>query len=316
MRLGQLARKLNIETKQIVKFLEKESITIENHLNTKLDDNQIELVTNAFPPEPEIEEVPEVIEESITKEESTVAEQTEEVPEVDNESEEDIEEEITVEVYEIPEEEYQKSLTETEDATQEAALTVTELIEKEGIKEGEEPTEKDLHEFSREEAIPEDVNAPTIRAPKVELQGIKVVGKIELPEKEIIEEKKAEGDNTPTDASPTNDDSKATLEGPAVHPNKVAKLKERKKQFISVKDLPKEEEVKKPKKAKEIKLEKKAQEKKNKKKKRQPKTPELSPEALAKQKLREKRRRQRQNTKEAASKNEKHWLKRIWDAIK
>ena len=328
MRLGQLARKLDIEPKEIVKFLEKQDITIENHLNTKLDDNQIELVNVRFTPKveiieeqkvtdiapetyveivPEKEEFEEIIEKE-TISETEVAEETE-----------DTEEELTVEIYEIPEEEFINNTTPQVENSIER-FTVSELLEKESVTEGAEPINRNLQELSREDKVPEDITAPTITAPKIELKGIKVLGKIDLPQKETKEVVKKE---ETTNVENTNESSEVTEEliisnetGPKVHPNKIAKLKEAKKQFIADEDLPQEEKVVKPKKAKEIKLEKKAKASTQKKKKHQPKEAPLSPEAQARLKIREKRKRQRQNTKEAAAKKEKHWLKRIWDAIK
>jgi hypothetical protein len=49
MRLGQLARQINISTDKIVTFLEKEKqITINPHPNAKIPDEQIDVITNHF----------------------------------------------------------------------------------------------------------------------------------------------------------------------------------------------------------------------------------------------------------------------------
>ena len=51
MRLGQLARQLEIKTNKIVSFLEeKKNITIKSHPNSKIEDDLIEVVTNHFKP--------------------------------------------------------------------------------------------------------------------------------------------------------------------------------------------------------------------------------------------------------------------------
>lgn len=51
MRLGQLARQLEIKTDKIVSFLEAEKgITIKSHPNSKIEDDLIDVVTNHFKP--------------------------------------------------------------------------------------------------------------------------------------------------------------------------------------------------------------------------------------------------------------------------
>lgn len=62
MRLGQLARQLEIKPDKIVSFLEKEkNITIKSHPNSKVEDDLIEMITTHFKP---------VIEEEVVVEES------------------------------------------------------------------------------------------------------------------------------------------------------------------------------------------------------------------------------------------------------
>lgn len=77
MRLGQLARQLDIKPDKIVSFLEKEkNITIKSHPNCKVEDELIEDISNHFKP------VVVAKEEVITKktEESVKVESTEEAP--------------------------------------------------------------------------------------------------------------------------------------------------------------------------------------------------------------------------------------------
>lgn len=51
MRLGQLARQLDIKTEKIVLFLEKEkNVTVKSHPNSKVPDELIEIVTTHFTP--------------------------------------------------------------------------------------------------------------------------------------------------------------------------------------------------------------------------------------------------------------------------
>ncbi len=75
MRLGQLARQLEIKPDKIVSFLEKEkSITIKSHPNSKVEDDLIDLISTHFKPvvaeEPVIENI---------KKEAPKAEEKEEV---------------------------------------------------------------------------------------------------------------------------------------------------------------------------------------------------------------------------------------------
>ena len=53
MRLGQLARKLAMKPIEIVGFLAKQNIIIEEGGNTKLEDDQVALILKKFGPEPE-----------------------------------------------------------------------------------------------------------------------------------------------------------------------------------------------------------------------------------------------------------------------
>ena len=51
MRLGQLARQLEIKPEKIVSYLEKEKqLTIKEHPNSKVEDDLIEVITTHFKP--------------------------------------------------------------------------------------------------------------------------------------------------------------------------------------------------------------------------------------------------------------------------
>lgn len=88
MRLGQLARQLDVKTDDIVKFLEKEkSVNIKSHPNSKVEDDLIEDISNHFKPEPveDSKDIAETVEEKIEeqpKEEVIEAKKvdTEEIP--------------------------------------------------------------------------------------------------------------------------------------------------------------------------------------------------------------------------------------------
>ncbi len=78
MRLGQLARQLEIKPDKIVSFLEKEkNITVKSHPNSKVEDDLIEMITNHF--KPVVEE--EVIEPKKEQKETSKTEVKEEVVE-------------------------------------------------------------------------------------------------------------------------------------------------------------------------------------------------------------------------------------------
>lgn len=118
MRLGQLARKLDLKTDEIVSFLASRGITVEPGNNAKLLDEHAQLVTGYFAPGTTL---------SSEEMQEKAAEPAASQPEAEN-------------IESVVEEEPQQALTENE--------------------------------------LPE-----VIRAPKVELAGLKVLGKIELPEK-------------------------------------------------------------------------------------------------------------------------------------
>lgn len=96
MRLGQLSRQLGIETSKAVKFLKTHEIEIENHLNTKLDDNAIELLIEKFTPEVDSETLAqETVEKPssfIDQVKDTVSNQLENAKEFLEEIKEDVEE--------------------------------------------------------------------------------------------------------------------------------------------------------------------------------------------------------------------------------
>ena len=118
MRLGQLARKLALKPIEIVGFLAKQNITIEDGGNTRLEDDHVALILQKF--------APEQLEEPRPKAEPII--QSPATPIL-------VENDIVVTEVQIP-----------------------------------------ANEVSKEETI------EVIKAPKVELSGLKVLGKIELQE--------------------------------------------------------------------------------------------------------------------------------------
>ncbi|HZX74199.1 MAG TPA: hypothetical protein VFE57_07255 [Cyclobacteriaceae bacterium] len=127
MRLAQLARKLSLRPDQIIEFLAKQNIQIEDGSNTRLEDNHVELIVKKFAPAGF----------EITPQELRVEEMnTETLPP------------LIVEAPEIEKPEM-KAVERAETAQEiETSLDKTEVI----------------------------------KAPKIELSGLKVLGKIDLPE--------------------------------------------------------------------------------------------------------------------------------------
>ena len=155
MRLGQLARKLNIKPADIVTFLDGHDIAVEDNPNTKIENEALDLTLKAFG-EAEADQVEETVEqpaeEDIKVEETPLAieeEQSEE--EIENAALEAVAEEVLEEV--------------SEDDDSSSAKGIEAGLE-------DEITEADI-----EERIEDGV----IKAPKKELEGFTVVGKIELP---------------------------------------------------------------------------------------------------------------------------------------
>jgi hypothetical protein len=58
MRLGQLARKLELRPAEIVEFLATKNIVIEDDANSKVDENYVGLVIRQFAPDKEVENIP------------------------------------------------------------------------------------------------------------------------------------------------------------------------------------------------------------------------------------------------------------------
>ncbi len=186
MRLAQAARDLSITTDDIITFLEKKGITIEKDSNTKLTEESVSLLFDNFETpisrkqekeETEAELSPEIIEENQVEaiEDNATLELTEnsvnkvaEIPEQNNQLQDDIT---------VAKEEETEELVLKETAKEPAAYNETETDEVKTPKEKKYQTVTDLLES--EEEFSDDV---VIKAPKVSLQGLNVLGKIELPE--------------------------------------------------------------------------------------------------------------------------------------
>ncbi len=241
MRLGQLSRKLQIESKQIVKLLESKGFDIDQSPNTKLDDEMLKLVDQEFLVEKDPLDVQEeVVVDDINVEEVVV----DEIKQVETSKE--------VEVN-----------TETESSSDSEEISApADLVEDESVIEVDELKEGVSSEDEGQSVLPEgqvDVEAlgaesdeldpdneysfvednGVIRAPKVTLEGIKVLGKIDLPE---VEKKNLS--TTKNEDSDNSQDNEGTLptdsdEGPKVHPNKKGRLDGVKPKVLSKKEVEK-----------------------------------------------------------------------------
>ena len=207
MRLGQLARKLDIKPTQIVSFLKKShSITIDESLNSKIEDNVFELVMTEFKtiePVKTIERAVKTdpIKDPILEKEIDAIEIVETEVDIDKVIE-TITEEVANEIFEdeaideavdnIVDDELKMTQAE-DDAIDEALdnIVTDELqITPSEIKELKDPESIEIVKTESLTAYDEDgepieltVIDGVIKAPKKELEGFKVIGKIDLPQK-------------------------------------------------------------------------------------------------------------------------------------
>ena len=148
MRLGQLSRKLEVSSDQIAKLLNDNFREVSSHPNVKLTDEELDFVQNHFPP-PVKAKTPEPAEPAPVLEAPTVEESPSEVDEVEAEKEkEEVEKETP---------EFVESLRPQFISLEEEFLAQTDGLE-------------------------------LYKTEKPVLEGLKVVGKIELPEP-VIKEK-------------------------------------------------------------------------------------------------------------------------------
>ena len=297
MRLGQLSRQLDVDTKKIVKFLGKENIVVDDNPNTKLDDNQIELVIAHF----EIKE-----EEAPTIEEPAF----QSILDISNEKEEKPKEELIQE----------ETKEETVEETKEELPTKIDLSKFESKPKPKKIVKGDKNFFPAEDQEEEEITkAELLPTEKVQLDGIKVVGKIDLPEKpkkETKEEAPSTEEATTNEIPASGNDIKEEVID-ETHPLKKAKLVGVKESKVVKKKKKSESKIdpKKPYKgikAKEIKAKKKAEEKKSpKKKKKEFVQKKVEPVNIN----REARQRKKVRQKEAQSKPEKSWWAKLWESF-
>lgn len=185
MRLGQFARKLEVKPSEIADFLNSEhDQSISVHPNSKIPDELLQIVEERFAIA-KVETEENIIETAENTEVSSVADV--------------VTEEKTEDVDEVIEAKGSDSV-ENSDETEQSDSETTEL-----------------KEWQRGEFVPDELKeqAETIKAPKIDLEGLKVVGKIELPEKPVKteEELKAEKEQrTKSKSKPSKKKKKFTKE--------------------------------------------------------------------------------------------------------
>lgn len=184
MRLGQLSRKIGVQPSRISAFLEGENYTLEAGSNSKLTEEQELLVKTHF--EYAEEEVAPAIDIPIV-EEKVPETNTETIKEI--QSTEQVEEETATIVNVLNEE-----------------IIETEVVE---VVNDDIPLETELTD---NDAPVED---EVIRAPKLKLEGLKVVGKIDLPEPKIKEDV--------TEAADLTESSDAEISSPKTEDKPVRK---------------------------------------------------------------------------------------------
>lgn len=160
MRLAQLARKISVRPAEIAQFLQSGGDTISDEVNSRLTDGQIERVLFQFVPKRAheiLEEINKPVVEEIASIENTI--ETSNPPML-------IEEVIAEPTFTEP---VRSNVIES--ATQNASESISEVT----------LANEHTNEPENENKNPFD-GIEVIKAPKVTLSGLKVVGKIELPE--------------------------------------------------------------------------------------------------------------------------------------
>lgn len=299
MRLASLARKIKITPSSVSGFVSDSGIELTQGSNTKLTDEQIDLVLEHFdvelpaPVEVKEEPVPEVTEEVIQEVETEVVVEEPKIEEEPEETHEPVsvseEKEGQVEITEpTPEptaetvvEEEPQEVAETPETPVEEPVTKTPEEEPE-IEEAEE-TQNELEyseyvarvrenedELTLSEKAATDDSVDVIKAPKVKLPGLSVKGKIDLPEPKSKEDKEVvekEEETKKVEEKPVDPDAIIYTSGPETVKRKPKNYKGKKyDKGYSPAEAAKRKKVweKKQTEAKNIKLEKEAKEAKKK----------------------------------------------------
>lgn len=183
MRLGQLARKYDISAQDIIAYTKSKGFEINPHPNSKLDEEIEALVVEHFDVLPIVEDITEQLEET----------------------------EIADVPHPEPDEEEADSISEIAPSAEDTPMeNLEELVEPDEDLAPQSETQEERVDDVPETEIQPDIKIATvgeiledeseelasavslIKAPKVELEGLKVVGKIDLPEPKPKEDKPVE----------------------------------------------------------------------------------------------------------------------------
>lgn len=218
MRLGTLARKINITPSQLTSFLESQSIDLPSGTNTKLTEQQIEQVLFHFnatlttEPEP----IEEIEEGKASHSETPLVES--ETSDSDNVDALEVETELKEQEVSPPKTKFTESFAEIalphelEDSEEHHEGTPHDTeVEYDAVEEPSEsnvPVEIDPEIESSAERAAYDESIEVIKPQKVTLPGLKVKGKIDLPEPKVKSEENLE------EEKPLDPDAIITTTGP------------------------------------------------------------------------------------------------------
>jgi hypothetical protein len=230
MRLTTLARKINISPGQLIEFLEKNDKEVSNGQHTKLDHETIDMVMDHFMPEHKVEttEAPSEIQVPEAEKEDESADSA-----ISKETEPgELAEDTVPEMIEIPE--AKVNTPEIKIDTPEEKIVTPEANDT--IEQGQGPRSGTIEDLENEEDI------DLIRVKKVKLEGIKVVGKIDLPEKpkkEVAETDQGEDATSDTGVEPAK---RTPSRGRKFDRNRKKNRKQHGRRSLSYEEKLKEEE--------------------------------------------------------------------------
>lgn len=188
MRLGQLARKFDVPIQEMISYLQEEDPSLDSlHPNISLSAENEALLAKEFDPNYGV--IPQEIQEEVIAPEVEAKPTTKEV-----------------EVAEVEEEVEEEAQSEEEESAAEESVPLASAApaeEEPTVPEKEEKiiaTDRLMELLESEEGSPELDQITLIKAPKRELDGLKVVGKIELPEPKV----------KPADKSDSKEDNAAS----------------------------------------------------------------------------------------------------------
>lgn len=187
MRFAQLARKLKVSQSELTSYLkDNHNLEVNDGPNTKIDDSIVELAKSDFNYVSPIEQKKMEIQEAASKVEKQLEDVNEEAKAIEEAISQPKEEEEVIEEVEM------RDLTKQVEVLDEVVESINSnpLQNSHDGDETEEVVEEPI-EISEEAQEVLDRLDPTdgvIKSPKVEVAGVKVMGKIDLPVEKVVEE--------------------------------------------------------------------------------------------------------------------------------